>query len=160
MTLLPEPLTPETFAPFGTVIETGESERFAINDGTAIRHHRLAAVDPGEDGTAIISIVRARRWPVRELVTLERHPLSTQAIMPLSSEDWMVVVASGERPTAADCHLFHAFGDQGVQFAPGVWHHPLLIYAQSQEFLVIDREEPGRAPETIDLDPPALLPGG
>ena len=31
-----------------------------------------------------------------------------------------------------------ARGDQGVNFHPGVWHHPLLVL-QQQDFLVIDR---------------------
>lgn len=160
MTLKPEPLLPDSFAPFGTVVETEGAERQVVNCGNATRYGRMAEIDPGPDGRVILSLFRGRRWPTRRLTMLERHPLASQTFIPLSSEDWLIVVAAGERPTAEDCRLFHAFGDQGVQYAPGVWHHPLLILAPSQEFLVIDREGPGENFETITLDPPAILPGG
>ena len=35
--------------------------------------------------------------------------------------------------------VFLAQGDQGVNFHPGTWHHPLLVLAEKQDFLVIDR---------------------
>ena len=159
MILKPEPLLPETFAPFGTIIETEGAERRVVNGGNATRYHRLAVVDAGDDGSTIISIFRTQRWPSRSLTRLERHPLSTQAFVPLSARDWLVVVAPGERPTAKDCRLFLAFGDQGVQYARNVWHHPLLVIEPTQEFVVIDRDGPGENFEEIVLDPPAELPG-
>jgi len=159
MILKPEPLLPESFAPFGTVIETEDAERCSLGDGHATLYHRLAQIDPGPGGVAILSVIRARRWPGRRLERLERHPTSSRTLIPMTTEDWVLVVASGARPTAADCRLFHAFGDQGVQYAPGVWHHPLLILSQSQEFLLIERDgAPGEGMEHIALDPPASLP--
>jgi len=159
MILKPEPLLPESFAPFGTVIETEDAERHSLGDGHATLYHRLARLDPGPRGTAILSVLRARRWPGRTLDRLERHPISSRTLIPMTTEDWIVVVARGDRPTAGDCRLFHAFGDQGVQYAPGVWHHPLLILTQSQEFLLIERDgAPGEGLEQIALDPPASLP--
>lgn len=159
MTMRPEPLTAESFAPYGTVIETDEAERHSVDRGNSVRFHRLATIDPGPGGRAILSMLRARRWPERRLTSLARHPVATKALVPLTTEDWALVVAAGARPTAADCRLFHAFGDQGVQLAPGVWHHPVLVLAQRQDFLVIDRDgAPGEGVEEIALDPPALLP--
>ncbi|MDT8346014.1 MAG: ureidoglycolate lyase [Thermohalobaculum sp.] len=161
MILKPEPLLPDSFAPFGTVIETEEAERHSVHRGNATRHHRLAVLDPGPGGRSILSILRARRWPGRLIESLERHPLASRTYLPLTSEDWMIVAAPGPRPVAADCRLFHAFGDQGVQFAPGVWHHPVLPLAQSQEFLVIDRDGlPEEGIEGLALAPPAELPFG
>jgi ureidoglycolate lyase len=154
-----EPLTAEAFAPFGTVIETGGAHSFPINGGTTTRFHALATADTGPSGAAILSIFRATRWPEPvEVRVLERHPLGSQAFYPLSPEDWLVVVAEGARPGAGDLRLFRARGDQGVQYARGVWHHPLLILSERQDFLVVDRQGPGENLEEIALQPGAAIP--
>ena len=138
--LIAQPLTHDAFAPFGTVIETDGAHFYPINGGTTTRFHALAEADPGPDSAAIVSIFRATRWPQPiEIKMLERHPLATQAFFPLSPDDWLVVVARGEHPAPDDLRLFRARGDQGVQYSRGVWHHPLLILANQQDFLVIDR---------------------
>jgi ureidoglycolate lyase len=153
-----ETLTAEAFAPFGTVIETAGAESFPINDGTTTRFNALAEADPGPEGEAILSIFRATRWPQPVAIgMLERHPLGTQAFYPLSLYDWLVVVAEGERPGADDLRLFRARGDQGVQYARGVWHHPLLILTEQQDFLVVDRRGPGENLEEIRVEPGALI---
>ncbi len=156
--LTPETLTAAAFAPFGTVIETAGAESFPINDGTTTRFHALATAETGSDGEAIVSIFRARRWPQPVAIRmLERHPLGTQAFFPLSLEDWLVAVAAGERPGAGDLRLFRARGDQGVQYVRGVWHHPLLVLAEQQDFLVVDRRGPGENLEEIEVEPGAVI---
>jgi ureidoglycolate lyase len=156
--LAPEPLTAAAFANFGTVIETAGAESYPINGGTTTRFHALATADPGAGGEAVISIFRASRWPQPVAIKmLERHPLASQAFFPLSPDDWLVVVAGGERPTAADLRLFRARGDQGVQYARGVWHHPLLILTERQDFLIVDRRGPGENLDEITLEPGAVI---
>jgi ureidoglycolate lyase len=158
--LVIEPLTAKAFAPFGTVIETAGAENYPINGGTTTRFHALAEADAGPSGTAILSIFRATRWPQPvEIGMLERHPLGSQAFYPLSPEDWLVVVAEAERPTADDLRLFRAQGDQGVQYRRGIWHHPLLILTERQDFLVVDRQGPGENLEEISLASPAKTGG-
>ncbi|MHA1527778.1 MAG: ureidoglycolate lyase [Alphaproteobacteria bacterium] len=156
--LTPETLTAEAFVPFGTVIETAGASSFPINDATTTRFHALAEAETGPEGAAIVSIFRATRWPqpVR-IAMLERHPLGSQAFFPLSPDDWLVVVAEGERPGAQELRLFRARGDQGVQYARGVWHHPLLVLAERQDFLVIDRRGPGDNLEEIEIAPAATI---
>ena len=156
MSLVIEPLTSEAFAPFGTVIETAGAHHFPINQGTTIRFHALATADPGPDGHAILSIFRGTRRPdpIR-LTMLERHPLASQAFFPLSSHDWLAVVA--KEPHADGLRCFRATGDQGVNYARGVWHHPLLVLQPEQDFLVVDRDGPGENLEERDLDHPVEL---
>ena len=146
MKVLPvEPLTATAFEPYGKVIETKGAKSFAINDGTTRRFHALASADPGEGGEAILSIFRAVAWPEPIVIAmLERHPLGAQAFIPLDRWPWLVVVAGGAQPSR--CRAFIAQGDQGVQVAAGVWHHPLLVIRPEQEFLVVDRHGPGDAP--------------
>ena len=90
--LRPQALTREAFAPFGDVIEVG-SDPMAINYGRTERHHALAAVEVGE-GRAIMNIFRSQ--PVASgfaLAIMERHPLGSQAFVPLSGRPYAVVVA-------------------------------------------------------------------
>jgi len=71
---------------------------------------------------------------------MERHPLSSQAFIPLKDQGWFVVVASsGDIPQVSELRAFHATGRQGVNYRRGVWHHPLLVLKPDSEFLVVDR---------------------
>lgn len=152
--LKPEALTAEAFLPFGQVIQAPAHGGLSINDGTAVRHDALALVDAaGEGGRAIISlfVAQPRRLPFR-LVELEKHPLGSQAFMPLDGEPYLVVVA----PTRADGspgkpRSFYARPDQGVNFDKGVWHHPLLALNKTCRFLVVDRAGPGRNLDVVPL---------
>jgi ureidoglycolate lyase len=147
-----EPLTERAFAPFGRVLQTEGAHRFPINQGTTTRFHALAVADPGADGRAILSIFRGTRCtdPI-EIAMLERHPLGTQAFMPLAAHEWLVVAALG--PDARALRCFRATGAQGVQYDAGVWHHPLLVLAPEQDFLVVDRQGPGDNLEVVEIDP-------
>jgi len=155
--LTQEPLTKEAFAPFGTVLETEGAKQIPINQGTTTRFHALAGVETGADGTAILSVFRATRRPYPIAITmLERHPLGSQAFMPLSNHDWLVVVA--ERAEAEALRCFRATGSQGVQYATNVWHHPLLVLQAEQDFFIVDRDGPGRNLEEVDLASHAEIP--
>ncbi len=149
--LKPIPLTAEAFAPFGTVIEPDMTRSFMINEGTTRRYHRLAEIDRYEDeGRSIISLFRAERRPFPlEIRMMEKHPMGAQAFLPAQPHKWLVVVASGINPEAKDCKVFMAEGDQGVHYNACVWHHPLLIIEQTQDFWVIDRAGEGDNLEEI-----------
>lgn len=145
-------LTAESFRLYGKVIEADGSSRRWINDGTTERFHALASADAGEGGTAILSIFRARPRPLPFFVAmLERHPLSAQAFVPMQRADWLVIVA--DRPEPAALRAFLARGDQGVQYAAGVWHHPILPLGEAQDFLVVDRDRDHPNREVASLDP-------
>jgi len=162
ISLRSEPLTPERFTPFGTVLEREGAEQLVINKGTTLRYHALSAVDPGPEGEVIVSIFRGSRRPSPIAIRmLERHPLGDQVFVPLTDGDWLVVVGAGERPAADDCRCFRASAAQGIRYARGVWHHPLLVLDQRQDFLVLDRQGPGENLEerTFDPDSHAVIEG-
>jgi ureidoglycolate lyase len=144
-----EPLVAATFAAFGDVIEAAShTPRYGINEGSAERFHDLANVDTGRDGgRTLVSIFRARphTLPLR-LRLVERHRLGSQAFMPLSSQRFLVVVApAGPAPRSDQLRCFEAAPGQGVNYAAGVWHHPLLALDAGGDFLVIDRGGAGAA---------------
>ncbi|HEY7766059.1 MAG TPA: ureidoglycolate lyase [Aestuariivirgaceae bacterium] len=132
------PLTREGFASFGEVIETEGAPHYPINQGTAERFHDLARINMGENGTALVSIVvgNPRARPIA-LVMMERHPLASQAFIPLQEQDYLVVVA--QEPIASSLRGFVAKGTQGVNYRRNVWHHPLLVLEPDSRFLLIDR---------------------
>ncbi len=169
MTVLkPEPLTAEAFAPYGDVIETEGRDFFMINNGSTRRYHRLADVDVAAGGgSAIISIFRAEALemplPIR---MMERHPLGSQAFIPLKGQPFLVLVAErGDELQADQLRAFITDGHQGVNYHPGVWHHPVLTCVAEDDFLVVDRQGDGNNcdefyfPEDaqIVLDPPGGL---
>jgi len=144
--LKPEPLTRAAFKPFGDVIETAGARHYPINQGTTVRYHDLAAVDVATgDGTALINIFRGQPRPRPiQIRLMERHPLGSQAFVPLQRRDYLVVVADPARPVSPGAlRAFRATGTQGVNYARNVWHHPLLVLEADSDFLVVDRGGPG-----------------
>jgi ureidoglycolate lyase len=150
------PLTGAGFARFGDVIETEGSRSFAINDGTAMRFNDLARIDVSmQDGRAALSVFRGQpvKFPLK-VSEVERHPLGSQAFVPMGAMPFLVVVAIGgadDRP--GEPFAFLSNGRQGVNYGRGVWHHPLLSLGAVSDFLVVDRAGPG---ENCDV---AALPG-
>ena len=139
----PDPLTAKAFGPYGDVIEAHDSDaHFTINAGFAQRFHNLATVDVARaGGTPIISIFRTkpRQFPL-QLQLLERHPLGSQAFIALAAVPFMVVVAPpANQPQMAHLRCFLAAPGQGINYAPGTWHHPLIALNTSTDFLVVDR---------------------
>lgn len=159
-----EPLSAEAFAPFGDVIEVSDRARhFTINGGSTERYHDLAQLDPGADGKVIASIFRGspRALPFNVAV-MERHLRGSQAFMPLfgggAARGYLVVVAPpGQVPTAADLRCFLAQASQGVNYAAGVWHHPLLALDAVSDFLVLDRSGPHDNCEEVAINPAGLI---
>ena len=137
-----QPLSAEAFKPFGDVIQANDAAKhFSINQGYAERYDRLALVDANDlGGQAGISIFRAKARPMpMELSVLEKHPLGSQAFMPMSGHAYLVVVApGGNAPEIDKAQCFLAGATQGVNYAKGTWHHPLLALHDG-DFLVVDR---------------------
>ena len=141
-----QPLTKAAFAGFGDVIETKDAEQRLINEGTTTRFHDLAGIDVADqDGRPLISLFRGQpfAFPV-EITMMERHPLGSQAFIPLAGRPFLVVVAPDEAGRPGPPQAFLAAGDQGVNYAKNVWHHPLLALNAVSDFLVVDRGGAGK----------------
>jgi ureidoglycolate lyase len=162
LTLRAVPITRERFAPYGDVIQAASGSKAAMNDAHFVRFSELADVN-AEGRNASISIARckvATSLPYRfDLV--ERHPLGTQAFIPLSHFSFLVVVApAAESVEPEDLRAFITNGSQGVNYHRGVWHMPMIALEDGQEFLIVDR---GVGVDNCDehcfSDPVTLLAG-
>ncbi|QMV63821.1 ureidoglycolate lyase [Pseudomonas berkeleyensis] len=144
MTPLPlriEPLTRSAFAPFGEVIEMAGANAFPINAGTTTRYHDLAQVElAGEAPRTLVNLFEGKAWhaPI-EVRMLERHPLGSQAFYPVDGGRMLIVVAPPGELDESKIRAFISAPDQGVNYARGTWHHPLLCLQHPGRFLVIDR---------------------
>jgi ureidoglycolate lyase len=140
-----EPLTKAAFKSFGDVIETEGAELRIINGGSTERYHDLMAIDVlPEGGHPIVSIFRGQPFvfPVA-IKMVERHPLGSQAFVPMGKFPFLLVVAEDNNGTPEAPRAFLATGGQGVNYGRNVWHHPLLSLETVCDFLVIDRSGPG-----------------
>ena len=141
LSLTPEPLTRERFAPYGDVIEGAVDSPNAMNEARFQRFDDLCQVDLG-DGDVAMSIARCRAptaLPLR-IDMVERHPLGSQAFVPLKPCRMVVVVAPpGEGVDADDLRAFVSNGRQGINYHRGTWHMPLIAFDAGQEFLIVDR---------------------
>lgn len=152
-TIIARPISAEAFAPYGELLSARPQPDRLINAGRCQRHHALATVQRGE-GEAIISIFRSE--PVSlpyDCALLERHPLGSQAFMPLGPDPWLSVVApdDGGRPGAPLAFIVPA--GMGVNLRAGVWHGVLTPLDRAADFLVIDREGSGVNLEEVTIAP-------
>jgi len=154
LTIKPQPLTREAFAPFGDVIQIEGSNHFEINSGYTTRIHDLIDIQlGGESARAQFSFFLGRPRPL-EIKMLEKHPLGSQAFYPIEDKRWLVVVASAPEPESV-C-AFWASGRQGVNYHQNVWHHPLLVI-EPQQFVIIDRGGDGHNCDEVELVTSVLI---
>jgi len=158
--IVAQPLTAKAFAPFGTVIELRGAPDKLINQGLCGRHHDLARPDI-IDGAPSISLFSAKpRTLPYKLKMVERHPLGSQAFLPMYKTSFLVVVApdAGGRPAAP--RAFLTAPGQGVQFHRGTWHGVLTPLAPPGLFAVIDRIGEGDNLEEHWFDAPYVITDG
>jgi ureidoglycolate lyase len=154
-----ERLTREAFAPFGDLISPVGARHYPINDGTTERFHDLATIDVSDQGgKPLVSLFRGKPRSIPfEIRILERHPLGSQALIPLSRRPYLVIVAAPGPFDERTVRLFLAKEGEGVNYAKGVWHHGLFVLYEESDFLVLDRGGPGLNCEEISLSEAILL---
>jgi ureidoglycolate lyase len=143
-TLVAEPLTVGAFAPWGDVIEAAGAS-FPINDGMCDRFHDLARMEfVGEGARAGISIGWGRPYPLPHAFRLvERHPLGSQAFVPMTEEPYLVVVAPDEAGRPGRPRAFITRPGQGVNYLRNAWHGVLTPLGRPASFVIVDRIGPG-----------------
>ena len=141
----PIPITKENFSKFGQLITTENIKPLEINNGYAKRFDKIAEIDTStENGETTISIFSAlkRSFPMK-IDMMEKHPLGSQAFIPMKETTFLTFVApEGEKPKIDKIESFIVPKGKGVNYKTGVWHFP-LIATEDMDFLVIDRKGSG-----------------
>ncbi len=141
----PIPITKKDFIKFGDVISTKEIKPLEINNGFAKRYDGIANLNTGsENGETTISIFSAlkRKFPMK-IDMMEKHPLGSQAFIPMKETTFLVFVApEGDAPDLNKIESFIIPPGIGINYNPGIWHFP-LISTEDMDFLVVDRKGPG-----------------
>jgi ureidoglycolate lyase len=153
------PLSREAFAPFGQVIERADAPSFPINAGKCVRYHDLANIETtGEKARPMISLLRGEPYALPlEFAMVERHPLGSQAFIPLGDSAFLVVVAEETDNGPAEPIAFRTAPGQGVNIGRNVWHGILTPLDTVSDFAVIDRGGEGVNLEEHFYDEPFLI---
>jgi len=141
----PKAISKESFKKFGDMITTDDIKPLEINDGYAKRYDGIANLDAKKDnGESIISIFSAlkRSFPMK-VDMMEKHPLGSQAFIPMKETTFLAFVApEGVEPDLDKIEAFIIPKGVGVNYNAGIWHFP-LIATENMDFLVVDRKGNG-----------------
>jgi ureidoglycolate lyase len=135
-----------SFAPFGDVVSADHGPGRDANQGSAKRFDFAARLDNRRDGArANLAVFRsaARSMPF-EVRLLERHPCSSQLFVPMRCERFLVCVAPEGADGGPDPSRLEAFfgrAGQGVNYLPGVWHHPIVALEGDADLAMLAWED-------------------
>ena len=143
--IIPIKITRSNFAAYGDLISYDDIKPMNINAGYAKRFDNLANINTSKDGgKTIVSIFSAlkRNFPMK-IDMMEKHPLGSQAFIPMKETTFLCFVAPpGESPEIDKIQSFIIPPKTGINYKPGIWHFP-LISTEDTDFLVIDRKGNG-----------------
>ena len=141
----PKRINKQNFRKFGQIIDTSKKRYLRINNGYAKRYDNLGKIDTStKKGKTIISIFSAkkRKFPMK-VDMMEKHPLGSQAFVPMKETSFLVFVApKGDKPNLEKIESFRIPKQTGINLNPGIWHFP-LISTKDMNFVVIDRKGKG-----------------
>ena len=147
-----QPMDAASFASFGDVLTLKSKPDKMINQDMCGRHHDLAKLD-FTDGQAGISLFDAvpRQLPYT-LDLMERHPLGSQAFIPLHEHSFLVIVASDMGGKPGEPLAFLTAPRTGINIYKNTWHGVLTPLQAPGMFAVIDRVGKGKNLEEYWLD--------
>ena len=135
----------KNFSEYGDLISSNEINPMDINAGYAKRFDNLANINTSKDsGKTIVSIFSSikRTFPMK-IDMMEKHPLSSQAFIPMKDTTFLAFVAPpGDKPEIGEIKSFIISSGVGINYKAGIWHFP-LISTENMNFLVVDRKGKG-----------------
>ena len=157
MEIIIEPLTAEAFAPFGEILEASGTPDKIINQGMCGRYHDLATLDfvYGRAGISIFD-AQVRTLPY-ELTMMERHPEGSQAFVPMSYSEFLIIAALDANGAPGIPRAFLSNAGQGINFQRDTWHGVLTPLSAPGLFCVIDRIGDGANLEEFFFDTPYVV---
>lgn len=94
---------------------------------------------------------------------LERHPYSSQAFIPMTdgkTRGYLVIVAlngDDDKPDMSTLKAFVATTKQGINYGPGIWHHPMVVLEHEADFACIVHESGVPEDDCNEVDTPHVI---
>ena len=150
----PIPMTKENFSKFGDMISTENIKPIEINNGYANRFDDIAKIDTANNnGETTISIFSAlkRSFPMK-IDMMEKHPLGTQAFIPMKETTFLTLVApEGKKLEMDKIESFVVPKGKGVNYKTGIWHFP-LISLDNAKYITVDKKDAKTNIEIYNFD--------
>lgn len=136
--------TPETIAPFGTLVQPGE-------DGTPFGPQD-AVLDLGQ-GTPRFYIMRLPHRPLL-IRGITRHVRVTQCLASADGADWFIGLAPADAPlTAEGITCFRIPGGTALCLTKGTWHAGPFFTAEQQDFFNLELSDTNETDhDTVRID--------
>jgi ureidoglycolate lyase len=130
-----DPISPEAFSPFGTLIEESEDgEPFGKQDAALVL----------DRGTPRFYVMKLPGRPP-EFRHITRHLSVTQCLASVGGKQWFIAVAPGDapddkdaRPDPACIKAFRIEGNQALMLGRGTWHAGPFFEGESQSFFNLE----------------------
>ena len=153
------PLTAERFSSFGDVLDCAGDPDQMINAGLCGRYHDRAQLE-FRGGRAGLSLFNAtpRSLPYA-LDLMERHPLGSQAFVPMSQHAFLVCVAPDAGGVPGMPQAFLTAPGQAINIHRNIWHGVLTPLHAPGLFAVVDRIGEGVNLEEHAFATPYLITG-
>ncbi len=158
-TITAGPLTAEAFAPFGDVLDCAGAPDKMINAGLCERYHDRARLD-FEKGRAGLNLFNAQpRSLPYALDLMERHPLGSQAFIPMSEHPFLICVAGDVGGVPGAPLAFLSEPGQAINFHRNTWHGVLTPLHGPGLFAVVDRIGDGDNLQEHHFEQPYIITG-
>jgi ureidoglycolate lyase len=146
--LIARPISAQAFEPYGQLVEVGGRDGADMNDGRAQRYLQSTRLETrhAHPPELYLSDVSPSMGPLT-LNYLERHPRSSQAFLPMRGGRFLVCVCLSDGrgdPLLDTLMAFVATAPQGVNYAMGTWHYPIVAIDTATLFSVLMWSEDGR----------------
>lgn len=157
--IIPQKISVEEFLPFGDIIHCDPDKKIMINHNRTERYNDLASIQVLPPNPKILvnifkgQPISSKKYKLQEL---ERHPLGSQAFIPINDKPYLIVVAPSDnnkdKPDISKIKAFVVDSNTGINYHANTWHHPLLPLYENSLFTVIDRGGDGNNLEVFPLE--------
>ena len=131
-------LNQKSFQEYGDIIDTNQQVPFEINDGKCLRYNDLANLSFKND-QAGISLFESKRVALPyKFNFMEKHPLGSQAFIPVFGSTFIVIVAPDNYGKPGKPEVFITRSGQGINYHRNIWHGILTPLEERGLFVVLD----------------------
>jgi len=146
----------DAIAGLAELIDASDTPDKLINQGRCGRFHDRATLDV--DGRVGVSVFQSTSFSMPfKMEMMERHPLGSQAFLPMQEGEYLVVLAEDKDGAPVAPRAFIAGPGQGVNIGRNVWHGVLCPLSDPGLFMVVDRVSEGPNLEEHWFDEPFII---